>query len=232
MNPSFVHLHLHTEYSLADGLVRLDALLARCVELNMPAVAVTERDNLFSPVKFYKAALAVGVKPILGAEVLMESGSADFPPGRVLLLCQDREGYRDLCQLLTLAYTGTRAGGQPLLRQAWLETRNQRLLAISAGRKGVLGRILMSGQHQALDSALDWWRRHFPDRFYLEVIRTGREFEEDYIGAAVAAAGRWELPLVAGNDVCFLHGEDFGAHEARVCIHEGRSLDDPRRERK
>jgi len=231
VKPSFVHVHLHSEYSLADSLVRLDGLLSRCGELRMPAVAVTERDNLFSLVKFYKAALAVGVKPILGAEVLVESGSPDFPPGRVLLLCQDNRGYRNLCRLLTRAYTGIRAGGQPLIQQAWLAQLHTGLLAISAGRNGALGRILQSGQQQVIAPAIEWWRSNFPDRFYLEVIRTGREFEEDYIGAAVAAAGRWDLPLVAGNEVCFIHSDDFEAHEARVCIHEGRTLADPRRER-
>ena len=231
ITPPFVHLHIHSEYSLADGVVRINPLLSRCAQLQMPAVAITERDNLFSTVKFYKAALAVGVKPIIGAEVQVESGCEDFPPGRVLLLCQDTTGYRNLCQLITKAYAGIRTGGQPLIQRAWLETMNSGLIAISAGRNGAVGRILLSDQQAVIGSTLEWWRLNFPERFYLELIRTGREFEEEYINAAVDAAGHWDLPLVAGNEVCFIEADDFEAHEARVCIHQGRALNDPRRER-
>jgi len=231
VSASFVHLHVHTEFSLAEGLARVRPLVARTAELGMPAVAVTERDNLFSLVKFYKAAMAAGVKPLAGADLHVDASEAGAGVGRLLVLCQDRDGYRNLCRLLTRAYSRTRAGGQPVVRGDWLEALGEGLIGISAGRAGVLGRTLLAAQGEPVARAIGWWRRCLPDRFYLELVRTGRDEEELYIAAAVDAAVSHDLPLVAGNDVCFLHREDFEAHEARVCIHEGRTLADPRRSR-
>jgi DNA polymerase-3 subunit alpha len=232
MSVSFVHLHLHTEYSLADGLVRVKPLVKRAVELGMPAVAVTEKDNLFSLVKFYKAAMDVGVQPIVGADMMVGAQDSKDVEGRVLLLCQNTEGYRNLCRLATRAYSQTRAGDAPVLDPSWLQESHQGLIAISAGRHGVLGRTLLSANAQQRTKAMDWWRECFDDRFYLEVVRTDREGEASYIDAAVDAAVQFDVPLVAGNDVCFLQRSDFEAHEARVCIHEGRGLTDPRRVRR
>ena len=180
----FVHLHVHTEYSLADGLARVKPLVQRVAELGMPAVAVTDRDNLFSLVKFYRAALEVGIKPVVGADVVVDGESAGS--GRVLLLCQDREGYRALCRIVSQAYTGTRTGGQPLIHEDWLARDSAGLIAIAAGRHGALGRTLLSGNAEAVRQQMDWWRSRFPDRFYLEVVRTGREDEEAYIDAAAS----------------------------------------------
>jgi len=229
VSPGFVHLHVHTEYSLADGLLRVEPLVRRVAELGMPAVAVTERDNLFSLVKFYKAALAAGVKPLVGVDALVEG--EDAGRGRVLLLCKDEQGYAALCRLVTRAYTASRAGAQPVIHQAWLEQDAGGLIAIAAGRHGVAGRALLGGRAQAVRRVMEWWRRHLPDRFYLELLRTGRDDEERYIDAAVDAALAHQVPVVAGNEVCFLEREDFEAHEARVCIHDGRVLNDPRRAR-
>ena len=231
MSAGFVHLHVHTEYSLADGLARIKPLVQRVAELGMPAVAVTERDNLFSLVKFYRAALQAGVKPVLGVEALVDAGAELGGCGRVLLLCQDAAGYRNLCRLLTRAYSAARAGVQPVVRGEWLDEGAQGLLALSAGRHGPLARALLGGKRRAVASAVDWWRHRFPDRFYLEVLRTGRADEEACIDASVDAAIAHDLPLVAGNETCFLLPEDYEAHEARVCIHEGRGLADPRRTR-
>jgi len=227
----FVHLHVHSEYSLADGLLRVKPLVRRVAELGMPAVAVTERDNLFSLVKFYQVALDAGVKPVLGVEALVDAGVDAGGRGRVLLLCQDAGGYRNLCRLITRAYTATRAGAQPVVQGEWLAEAGQGLIAVSAGRHGPTGRALLGGKRRAVVRATDWWRCAFPDRFYLEVLRTGRADEEACIDASVDAAIAHDLPVVAGNEVCFLLPEDHEAHEARVCIHEGRALADPRRSR-
>ena len=153
MSVSFVHLHLHTEYSLADGLVRVKPLVKRAVELGMPAVAVTEKDNLFSLVKFYKAAMDVGVQPIVGADMMVGAQDSKDVEGRVLLLCQNTEGYRNLCRLATRAYSQTRAGDAPVLDPSWLQESHQGLIAISAGRHGVLGRTLLSANAQQLSKA-------------------------------------------------------------------------------
>jgi DNA polymerase-3 subunit alpha len=227
----FVHLHVHTEYSLADGLARVKPLVQRVKALGMPAVAVTERDNLFSLVKFYQAALDVGVKPVLGVEALVDAGADEGGRGRVLLLCQDDTGYRNLCRLVTRAYTVTRAGAQPVVQGEWLEGGAQGLIAVSAGRHGPPARALLGGKRRAVSRVMHWWRRYFPERFYLELLRTGRADEEACIEASVDAAIAHDLPVVAGNEVCFLLPEDHEAHEARVCIHEGRGLADPRRSR-
>jgi DNA polymerase-3 subunit alpha len=232
LSATFVHLHVHTEFSLAEGMLRMKPLLARAAALGMPALAVTERDNLFSLVKFYKAALDAGVKPIAGADLLLDATESGAGSGRMLLLCQNETGYRNLCRLVTRAYSRTRAGGQPVVQGVWLEQLGEGLIGVSAGREGVLGRMLLAGQGDALGHAVDWWRQCLPQRFYLELVRTGRDEEEAYIDAAVAAALTHDLPVVAGNDVCFLERGDFEAHEARVCIHEGRTLADPRRSRR
>ncbi|MFT5448230.1 MAG: DNA polymerase-3 subunit alpha, partial [Gammaproteobacteria bacterium] len=232
MSATFTHLHLHTEYSLADGLVRVKSLVQRAAELGMPAVAVTEKDNLFSLVKFYKAAMDAGVQPIVGADLMVRGEDPNHGDGRMLFLVQDNDGYRNLCRLMTRAYSKTRAGDAPVIDPAWLVESQQGLIAVSAGRHGVLGRTLLGANERQLGSAMDWWRQCFGDRFYLEVVRTGRENEENYIDAAVDAAVQFNVPLVAGNDVCFLEQDDFDAHEARVCIHEGRGLTDPRRTRR
>jgi DNA polymerase-3 subunit alpha len=231
MSQSFVHLQLHTEYSLADGLLRIGPLVQRVAELGMPAVAVTERDNLFSLVKFYKAALAAGVKPVAGCDVLIGEPGARQAQGRVLLLCQSRVGYRSLSRLVSRAFANTRAGNPPSIDPRWLAEDNEELIAVSAARGGVLAGPLLTSAGAELERQVDWWRCHFPDRLYLAVSRTGRDAEEPLLDASVTAALRWQLPLVATNDVCFLDEADFDAHEARVCIHDGRTLADPRRPR-
>ncbi|MFT5176483.1 MAG: DNA polymerase-3 subunit alpha, partial [Gammaproteobacteria bacterium] len=172
MSVTFTHLHLHTEYSLADGLVRVKPLVKRAVELGMPAVAVTEKDNLFSLVKFYKAAMEAGVQPIVGADMMVDAQESNHGSGRVLLLCQSTDGYRNLCRLVTRAYSQTRAGDAPVLDARWLRESQQGLIAISAGRHGVLGRTLLGANAQQRSAAIDWWRGCFDDRFYLEVVRT------------------------------------------------------------
>ena len=231
MNASFCHLHLHTEFSLADGLIRIDELVRRVAELAMPAVAVTERDNLFSMIKFYKAAMSVGVKPIVGADVMVAPAWPDGSAGRVLLLCQSATGFKALSRLLSRAYEQAHAGAAPMVQAQWLEQEHTDLLAVSAGRGGSLGKTLLGGEQRRIEQAIGWWQKIFGDRFYLEVVRTGRDHEENYLEAAVDAAIRHQVPLLASNDVCFLQPDDFDAHEARVCIHEGRTLSDPRRAR-
>ena len=229
--PAFVHLRLHTEYSLIDGLIDIKALVRQCAKLGMPAVAVTDHTNLFSLVKFYKAAQSAGVKPITGADVLLYNAAEPASPYLLTLLVQDETGYRSLSELLSRAYRENQHQGVAQVMPHWLEERNAGLIALSGGRQGQIGRTLLAGNWEEARQLAGYWQGIFPDRFYLELQRTGRPHEDIYLDAAVALATELALPVVATNDVRFLHASEFDAHEARVCIHQGRVLEDPRRPR-
>ena len=232
MNPGFIHLRVHTEYSLADSVIRVPALLDRVAALGMPAVAVTDQVNLFAMVKFYKGALQRGIKPLVGADIWIDEPGDPRHPSRLSLLCRDDEGYRNLCRLLSRAYLEGRRLGQVLVAREWLEPEACRgLLALSAAREGDVGRALVAGRRDTAEACLEFWRSRFPDGYYLELQRTGREGEEFHVAEAVALASASGTPVVASNDVRFLDAADFDAHEARVCIHQGHTLSDPRRPR-
>ena len=232
VSPAFVHLHVHTEYSLVDGLIEVPDLVEAVRNAGMPAVALTDQTNVFAAVKFYQAAEQAGIKPLLGAEIWVHRAAAGMPRSRVVLLCLDREGFRQLSVILTRSYREGQIQGIPHVDFEWLaDGRSAHLLALSAGIHGESGQLLVEGQTaQAERSARDW-AACFPERFYVEISRTGRAGEDIHVPAAVALADRLGLPLVATNDLRFLSAEDFDAHEARVCIHEGRTLADPRRPR-
>lgn len=239
----FVHLHVHTEFSLADSTIRVPAkpdqadpkkakqanLLSRAVELKLPALAVTDLNNLFALVKFYKAAETVGIKPIAGADIMIaEEG---MTPWRMTLLCRDRDGYLSLSRLLTRAWMeGHRPEGGVAVHPDWLKAGCHNLFAL-AGRDSLAGRLAGEGRHDLAEQQLADWQRVFGDGLHLELTRTGREGEEAFNQFALLAAGQRGLPVVASNDVRFLQPEDFAAHEARVCISSGRVLDDPKRPR-
>jgi DNA polymerase-3 subunit alpha len=228
MAPRFVHLHLHSEYSLTDSTLRIPALVSRCAELGLPAVAVTDNSNLFALVKFFKAAEAAGIKPIAGADLFVQD---ELPlPGRITLLCQDQAGYLALSRLLTGAYLHGHRGDRVVVDAGALHADTSGLIAL-LGRESTLGALLAQGREVAAADHLDAMRRSFGDRLYLEITRTGREGEAAYNDAALALAARMDVATIASNDVRFLRREDFEAHEARVCIAGGRVLDDPKRPR-
>ena len=229
MAPRFVHLHLHSEYSLTDSTIRIPDLVGRCAALGMPAVAVTDTSNLFALVKFHKAAEAGGVKPIAGADLYLAADGGGTP-SRLTLLCQNRAGYLSLSRLISRAYLEGHAGDHVAIQPDWLYGDCEGLIAI-AGRHCLVGHALAAGKAEQAERVLVQWQEVFPDRLYLELTRTGRDGEEAFNAAAVALAGRHDLPLLASNDVRFLDRDDFEAHEARVCIATGRVLDDPRRPR-
>ncbi|MDE0786400.1 MAG: DNA polymerase III subunit alpha [Porticoccaceae bacterium] len=232
MPSKFVHLRLHSEYSLVDGLVRIKPLASKVAELEMPAVALTDFNNFFGLVKFYKAAQGSGVKPILGAEVLVLDESGEGALTQLVLLVMDQVGYKNLTCLISKAYQEGQRQAVPTIRLAWLEALGGGLIALSGGRLGEVGVALVSGRNIDAQTSLTHLMQLFPGRFYLELQRTGRADEEDYIHSAVALAADYNCPVVATNDVRFIDREEFEAHEARVCIYEGRTLDDPRRERR
>jgi DNA polymerase-3 subunit alpha len=232
MDSSFVHLRLHTEYSMVDGLVRIRPLVQATREAGMPAVAVTDQSNVFAMIKFYCAAQAVGVKPIIGADAFLVDPAESNQASRFTFLCQNEVGYRNLSRLLSRAYSEGQAQGGPRLQWDWLQDQSDGLIILSGGREGDVGQALLAGNNTQSRRLLERWQVLFPNRYYLELHRTGRENEDDYLHSAIELALASNTPVVATNDVRFLNPQDFEAHEARVCIHEGRTLDDPRRTRR
>ncbi len=213
-------------------MIRIPGLLGRVAALGMPAVAVTDQVNLFAMVKFYRGALKCGVKPLVGADLWIDEPDDPRHPSRLAVLCRDGTGYRNLCRLLTRAYLEGRRLGQVLVQRSWLDRAAcAGLMALSAAREGDVGRALMAGRRDLAGEHLDFWSSLFPGSFYLELQRTGRDGDELHVAEAVALASATGTPVVASNDVRFLDPGDFEAHEARVCIHQGHTLGDPRRPR-
>lgn len=198
----------------------------------MPAVAITDISNLFGLVKLQHAASAGGIKALIGSDVLILPDEAEDEPTPLVLLARNETGYRNLSSLLSRAWVEGRTLGRATLRREWIAEQSAGLIALSAGRTGDVGKALLAGNRDHARALLQDWMRIFPDSFYLELQRTGRSGEEDYIHAAVDLAVETACPVVATNDVCFLDPDEFDAHEVRVCIQDGRTLDDPRREQR
>ncbi|MEM8593570.1 MAG: DNA polymerase III subunit alpha [Pseudomonadota bacterium] len=227
--PQFVHLRLHTQYSLQDGIVRVPQLLKTASEFGMHALAVTDHSNMFGLVKFYKKARQAGIKPIVATDVcLFEDGE----PFLLSLYAMNLSGYQNIRRLLSRAYQDNQIQGQAYVKREWLNEHNDGLLVLSGAKFGDVGKLLLQEKKEEAGTALTSWMTMFPDRFYLELQRTGRVQDEQYLHAAVALAQSHDCPVVASNDVRFMQANEFEAHEARVCIYESRTLNDPRRERK
>lgn len=227
--PSFIHLRVHTEYSLVDGVVRIKPLMQALAADDMPAVALTDQSNLFAMVKFIRATLGAGIKPIIGVDALVRYGDDQEAPFQMVLLAQNKQGYLNLSGLISKSYLEGQHRGVPIIQAEWIEQNSQGIIALSGGRNGDVGRALMAGQAGLAKKRINNWLACFGDRYYIELQRTGRENEEAYIADAVELAIEHDVPVVASNDVRFLKADEFDAHEARVCIHDGRTLDDPRR---
>ena len=225
----FVHLHAHSEFSLAEGLLKVKGAVSEAVARQIPAMALTDRNNLFALVKFYENSLSKGLKPILGAELWI-TPEEEGPAARIVALAQNTQGYKNLLSLISNSYTDADRRGEVSEQQ--LFSREQGLIILSGGVGGHLWHSVSNGDEQTSLATLQRWRAVFGDRYYLELTRTDRPNEESFIGWAVQAAQRLDVGVVATNDVCFLNAEDFEAHETRVCIHEGRALDDSRRPRR
>ncbi|NND54497.1 MAG: DNA polymerase III subunit alpha [Gammaproteobacteria bacterium] len=232
MSAEFVHLHLRSEYSLVDSVIRIPQLVDAVANSGMPAVAITDHCNLFAAVKFYKAALAAGVKPIFGADVLVGSDDPQAPLDSLVLLCRNDEGYLHLKQLITRAYTEGQCNGTPVIHTDWLTGESVAgLIALSGAREGTLGRLLLDDQPELARDYLAGSVELFGGDFYIEIQRTGRDQEDLYVQRAVQLASDAGCALVATNDVRYLHADEFEAHEARTCVQGGYTLDDQRRPR-
>jgi len=229
----FVHLRLHTEYSLLDGIVRVPELMAAVAKARMPAIALTDQSNLFAMVKFYKEAQSAGIKPLIGVDAWIREDGERTPPSRVVFLCQNLSGYRRLTQLVTRSYLEGLKRGVPMMERAWLEPEALLgLIVLSGGQEGDIGQALSRGRLEEAARCLARWQDLCGDRFYLEVQRTGRAGEALYSAGVMDLARSRGAPAVATNDVRFLGREEFEAHEARVCIREGSLLADPSRPRR
>ena len=235
LQSAFSHLRLHTEFSVVDGTNRIDDAVALAAKLKQPALAITDLNNLFGTIKFYKAARGKGVKPIIGAEVMLEPLDAAAKEGacpKILLLVQNHRGYLNLCELLSRSWTQNVVKAQAVCRLAWLEELGEGLIALSGAQAGPLGAALLQGDSaRAADLALRL-AAIFPHRFYIEVQRAGRTDDEAHVASAVQLAARLRLPVVATHPIQFAEQEEYEAHEARVCISDGEILGNQRRVRR
>ncbi|MCH8500566.1 MAG: DNA polymerase III subunit alpha [Aliidiomarina sp.] len=228
-SPAFVHLRIHSDFSMVDGLAKVKPICQRVADLNMPAMALTDEMNLCGLVRYYQTARGLGIKPLIGCDFNVLS--ADWPdePFRLTALAMNETGYKNLTELISAAYLQGHRCGKPCIDQAWLQQWGEGLLLLSGSRDGDIGRGLLRSQRKAVQQSVAFYQAHFPDRFYLELSRTGRPDEERYVHAAVALAEEADLPVVATNEVVFLREDDFEAHEIRVAIHDSFTLSDPRR---
>jgi DNA polymerase-3 subunit alpha len=227
----FVHLRLHTEFSVVDSTCRIDDVVKMAAQNAQPALAITDLNNLFGTVKFYKEGRGKGVKPIIGAEINLEGLGGDAgATSRVVLLVQNHRGYLHLCELLARAWTQNVVKGVAVVKLAWLQELSEGLILLSGAQAGPVGQALVQGDtDKAADVALQLGSI-FPHRFYLELQRAGRPEDEPQVTGAVALAARLGLPVVATHPVQFHGPEDYEAHEARVCISEGEILANQRRD--
>ena len=237
-DPRFIHLRLHSEYSVTDGIVRIDDAVARAAEFGMPALALTDLANLFGLVKFYNAARGKGIKPVFGCDIHLANEDDPDRPYRLLLLCRSREGYLQLCEILSRAYLAPRVRGRAEVTRRMLDDVGvSGLLALSGAASGDVGEALAQGNRPQAVARANYWAERFPGAFYLEVQRTqpagsgGHGAQEALVTATVSLAAELGLPLVATHPIQFLERDDFKAHEARVCIAEGYMLGDTRRPR-
>jgi len=225
----FVHLRVHSEFSLIDGIVKVKPLLATTAEQNAPAVALTDQGNLFGLVKFYKGAQGSGIKPIMGSDVWLENEDQPDEPFRICLLSINEKGYRNLTEIISDAYLEGQRDAVPIARKAWIEEKNEGLIMLSGGKDGDIGAALVKGNQALAQQRAEYWSSLFDGRFYLELHRCGRVGDEESLHGSVKLAQQLGLPVVASNDVRFIKQSDFEAHEARVSINQGYTLADPRR---
>ncbi|KQB07011.1 DNA polymerase III subunit alpha [Vibrio metoecus] len=228
-DPKFIHLRVHSDFSMVDGLSKVPPLVKKVAAMGMPAMALTDFTNLCGLVKFYSTAHNCGIKPIIGADFMLQSEEFGDELTKLTLLAKNNIGYKNLTLLISKAYLRGHVQHQPVLDKAWLIDHAEGLIVLSGGKSGEVGRALLKGNQQQVEKCLEFYQNHFADHFYLELIRTGRADEESYLHFALDVAEQYELPVVATNEVVFITEESFEAHEIRVAIHDGYTLEDPRR---
>lgn len=231
-DPRFVHLRVHSDFSMSDGVAKVKPILAQVEAKGMAAVALTDQNNLCGLVKFYGGCHGAGIKPIIGADFWMQVPGFEDEFCAVTIIAMDNEGYQNLTQIISQAYLRGQVQGRVVIDQEWLITYNPGILLLSGGKEGDIGKALLKGNNTQVESLCEFYQQHFEGRYFLELLRTGRPDEERYLHMAVGVAQEKGIPVVATNQVVFLKPEDFEAHEIRVAIHDGFTLADPRRPKK
>ena len=228
--PHFIHLRIHSEYSISDGIVRMDDAVKRAQQDNMPALGMSDLMNLFGMVKFYKACRSHGIKPVVSCDAWLENPDDRDKPFRLLLTAKNRAGYGRLCALLSEAYLHNQYRGRAEISRTQLEAGdNSQLICLSGAQAGDIAQALMAGQRSNAIARAHYWTTLFPDSFYLEIQRLDTPQSESLVQQTLWLAGETGLPVVATHPVQFMQPDDFKAHEARVCIAEGYTLSDKRR---
>jgi len=227
--PEFVHLRVHSDFSMVDGLAKTKPIVAKAQELEMPALAITDQMNFCGLVRFYGAAHNAGIKPIVGADFWVRSPEFPDEPSRLTLLAKDNIGYKNITLLISKAYQRGHVFHRPVIDREWLVDLKEGLIILSGAKDGDLGKALIKGNPAIVESVVSFYKQHFSDHYYIELIRTNRAQEENYLHMAVELATTEQLPVVATNEVVFLKPENFEAHEIRVAIFDGYTLDDKRR---
>ena len=232
MSANFVHLKIHTEFSLSNGLVKIKPLIKKAIKSGMPALAITDQSNFCALLKFYKATRGAGIKPIVGIDIWLENEDEPNNPSRMTLLAKNNAGYLNITELISKGFTEGQRLGKAVIKRQWLVDAAEGVIALSGAKEGEVGRSLIAGRiEQAADRAT-FWMKVFPDSFYLELQRTHRQNDEENVHLSVELAEKITCPVVATNDVQFLAASHFEAHEARVCISDSDTLDNPAREKK
>ncbi len=227
--PRFIHLRVHSDYSMIDGLAKVKPIVKRAAELGMPALALTDFTNLCGLVKFYFAAHDEGIKPIIGADFKVQSQEMGDELFELTILAANNEGYKNLTLLISEAYQRGHVQHQPVIDKEWLIKHREGLIILSGGRTGDVGRALLKGNQQLTDACVAFYQTYFLDNYYLELVRTGRIDEDAYLHFAIELAEKYDLSVVATNDVRLLRADQFDAHEIRVAIHDGYTMVDPNR---
>jgi len=234
-NLDFVHLHVHSEYSLVDGIIRVNELVDQTLKHGYHSVALTDLTNLFGLIEFYRSARMNGIKPIVGSEIRVAK-DIDSISAPLVLLAMNKQGYINLTKLVSKAFVEGQVNGEPVVLFNWLEEFSEGLIALSGGMEGHIGNSVLAGNDQLSESRIDFFMKIFGDNFFIEIQRTGKSNEQEYNASVLELAAKMNVPVVATNNVRFLNAvdpdispSDFEAHEARVCIQRGDILDDPRR---
>lgn len=231
-DPRFIHLRVHSDFSMVDGLQKIGPIVSAAAANNMPALALTDQMNMCGLVRFYGSAHGKGIKPLVGADFWVQSDELGDEQFRLTLLAMDNDGYQNITLLISRGYQRGHVQGRPVIDKAWLGEHAKGVIVLSGGREGDVGKFLLKGNRQMVEQCLAFYQHHFPDAYYLELLRTGRPDEEVYLHMAVALATEFEVPVVATNEVVFLGADDFDAHEIRVAIHDGYTLMYKRRPRR
>ncbi|MFT6928028.1 MAG: DNA polymerase-3 subunit alpha [Psychromonas sp.] len=227
--PKFIHLRVHSDFSMVDGVTKIKPLVAKAAALNMPALAVTDQTNFCGLVKFYGAAHNAGIKPLVGADFWVKSELLEGEQFRITALAMDNQGYKNLTELISKAYLRGHVGGRAVLDQDWLIEYNLGIILLSGAKDGDLGKALLKGNHDLAVEITQFYQQYFSQRYYIELIRTNRLNEETYLHYALDWAEKYQLPVVATNEVVFADKALYDAHEIRVCINQGYTLGDNRR---